>query len=133
MKKFSNLAAALALSLIGTLTLSNCAVLLIGAAVGTAVYLEGELESHLPADITACVDATNLAAQQLGLRPISRTGDTSEALMIAMDQEERKVRIKLTPDDLNTKVTQIEIRVGAGGNEAASRRILSSIESNLKR
>ncbi len=133
MKKFSNVVVALALSVLGTLTLSNCAVLLIGAAVGTAVYLEGELESHLPADITTCVDATNLAAQQLGLRPVSRTGDASEALMIALDQEERKVRIRLTPDDLNTKVTQVKIRVGAGGNEGASRRILSAIESNLKR
>lgn len=131
MKRFLNLAAAGLLSLLTVTTFSNCAVLLIGAAVGTAVYLEGELESSLATDIHGAVAATNKAAQDLGLRPVSRTGDETGALMIAMDQEERKVRVELTPEELNTRVTNVSIRVGVG-NEEASRRILAAIERNLR-
>ncbi len=133
MKRLTSILAAGLLALVGAFSSSSCAVLLIGAAVGTAVYLEGQLESHLATDIAGAVDATNQAAKELGLRPISRTGDTTGALMIATDWEERKVRIELTPDEVNSKITQVKIRVGVGGNESASRRILAAIERNVKR
>ncbi|MCB1230439.1 MAG: DUF3568 family protein [Verrucomicrobiae bacterium] len=133
MKTITNLLAAGLLTCFGAFSFSGCAVLLIGAAVGTAVYLEGELESHLSTDIHGAIDATNVAAQQLGLRPVSRTGDASEALMIATDSEERKIRIKLTPDEMNNRITKVKIRVGVGGDEDASRRILAAIERNVGR
>lgn len=122
--------AAIAFALLSLLSLPGCAVLVIGAAVGTAVYLEGDLESHLGTDIYGAVNATNLASQDLGLVPVSRTGDANEALLIATDSEGRKVSVKLKP--AGARVTQIKIRVGSGGNEGASRRILAQIEKRVR-
>ena len=131
MKAFSNILAAGLVSLLCVFATSSCAVLVIGAAVGTAAYLEGELESHLTTDIFGAVEATNQAAIDLGIKPVSRTGDASQATMIATDWEGRKVTIKLEPAELNTKITEIKIRVGVGGNEGASRRILKQIEKRV--
>ncbi len=133
MKAFSSVLAAGLLCLLGGFSSSGCAVLVIGAAVGTAAYLEGELESHLATDIFGAVEATNQAALDLGIKPVSRTGDASQATMIATDWEGRKVTIKLKPDEMNQRITEIKIRVGVGGNEGASRRILKQIEKRVPR
>lgn len=117
----------------GVLGFTGCAVLLVGAAVGTAVYLEGDLESHLATDIYGAVDATNLATRDLQMRPVSRTGDATQATMVATDWEGRKVTIKLSPDRANPRITKISIRVGVGGNEGASRRILDQIQKRVPR
>lgn len=130
MKSLKAPLAALCLALTGLFGLSGCAVLVIGAAVGTAVYLEGDLESQLSTDIYGAVNATNLAAADLNLTPVSRTGDANEALLIATDPEGRKVSVKLKPS--GARVTQVSIRVGSGGNEGASRRILSAIEKRVR-
>lgn len=123
--------AVVAMAAFGLITLNSCAVLLIGAAVGTAVYLEGDLESNLSTDIYGAVEATRRASDDLRLTAVSRTGDANEALLIATDPEGRKVSIKLTPS--GTNVTEVKIRVGSGGNEGASRRILSQIERRVPR
>ena len=130
MKPLLNFLASLGLVASAVSGVSGCAVLVIGAAVGTAVYLEGDLESHLNTDIYGAVNATNLASQDLQLVPVSRTGDANEALLIATDAEGRKVSVKLKP--AGNRVTQINIRVGAGGNEGASRRVLAQIEKRVK-
>ena len=130
MKSLNAPLVALCLALTGLFGLSSCAVLVIGAAVGTAVYLEGDLESQLGTDIYGAVNATNLAAADLNLTPVSRTGDANEALLIATDPEGRKVSVKLKPS--GARVTQVSIRVGSGGNEGASRRILSAIEKRVR-
>jgi hypothetical protein len=130
MKSLIKMLAAVGLAATGMFGFTSCAVLVIGAAVGTAVYLEGDLESQLATDIYGAVNATNEASQDLQLTPVSRTGDANEALLIATDTEGRKVSVKLRPS--GAKVTKINIRVGSGGNEGASRRILSQIEKRVK-
>lgn len=130
MSAFSKSVVALALAAAGVFGNTGCAVLLIGAAVGTAVYLEGDLESQLNTDIYGAVNATNQATEDLNLAPVSRTGDANEALLIATDSEGRKVTIKLRPS--GQRVTEIKIRVGTGGNEGASRRILNQIQRRVK-
>lgn len=131
MKSLSRILLAATLSLTAAFSLSNCAVVLIGAAVGTAVYLDGELKSHLNSDIKSAVDAVSKTGEQMALRTVSRTGDLNGALYIATDKLGRKIRIKLTPDPLNAKVVEIRIRVGTPGDEEDSRRILTAVEKNL--
>jgi hypothetical protein len=130
MNALSKSVVALAVAAVSVFGNTGCAVLLIGAAVGTAVYLEGDLESQLNTDIYGAVNATNQASEDLNLVPVSRTGDANEAMLIATDPEGRKVTIKLRPS--GQRVTEIKIRVGSGGNEGASRRILNQIQRRVR-
>ena len=111
------------------LILSSCAAVVIGAAVGTVAYLEGDLTTHLNSDIYNVVGATNAAADDLRLTPHSRIGDAYKAKMIAYRTDGTKVIVKLTP--AGTNVTKVMIRVGTWGEEDYSRRVLRAIESYL--
>lgn len=132
MKAFAKILAAGMLSLSVMFTFSACAVVLIGAAVGTAMYIDGELKSHLDADMKSAITAVNRTGEQMALRTVSRTGDLNGALYIATDKLGRKIKIKLTPDPLNARVVEIRIRVGSPGNEEDSRRVLMAVEKNLR-
>lgn len=131
MKAIAKILLAAALSFSAAFTLSNCAVMLIGAAVGTVVYLDGELKGQLNTDMKTAVDAVSKTGEQMALRTVSRTGDLNGALYVATDKSGRKIRISLTPDPLNARMVEIGIRVGNPGNEEDSRRILAAVEKNL--
>lgn len=123
--------AAVALSIVSLSGLSGCAVLAVGAVVGTIAYVEGELVAYVNADMFETVSATNLAASDLGLRALSRTGDEVRATMVAEDSYGNKITIRLLPE--TPLVTKVKIRVGNIGDQGYSQRIFKEIERHVPR
>ncbi len=116
---------------LGALTGSGCAVVALGAIVGTVAFAEGELSAPVAAGIYETVDATKEAARRLQLEPTAQVGDASMARMTAVDAYGNRVVIKLIPE--TTEVTRVNIRVNAFGDEAYSRRVLGEIQRSLRR
>jgi len=109
--------------------LSSCAVVAVGAVVGTVAYIEGELVSYVSADMFQTVDATLEAVEDLQLTPVRQSGDRYKATMVTLNPEGEKVTIKLTPE--SSDITKVRIRYGNIGDKDASAKVLNAIERNL--
>ena len=111
---------------------SGCAPMLVGAGAaagaGAVAYIEGELKATEAVTLDRAWNATQAAAQDLGLVTETRQKDAVSARLEARGPEDRKVTINLT--SAAPEVTEIGIRVGTFGDEAFSQRILEQIRSH---
>ncbi len=111
--------------------LTGCAALIGGAAVGAGTYLwlENRIQREVDTSLTQTVDATRTAMQGLNLDITEQvlTDEYAQFQGRYYNQEPLWIDLyKVSPDR-----TQIQIRVGIPGNEAASRNILDNILAHL--
>jgi hypothetical protein len=117
--------------MIGLLSTTGCAALLLGAAAGAggAVYMQGKLEEELLQPVPTVHQATVRALEDLQLSVVENKADQLTARLESHLADERRISIRLQA--LDKGKTLLSIRVGLIGDEAQSRRILEAVKNHL--
>lgn len=109
-------------------------VVALGAAAGggaaTAMYIRGDLESTLNADVEKSHQATERTLEELGYAITKGGKGGLEREIVARGSGDKKVKIILKSEG---ELTRISIRCGFFGNETISRQILEKIQANLSK
>ncbi|MGA4643083.1 DUF3568 family protein [Limisphaera sp. 4302-co] len=112
---------------------SGCVALLVGGAAaagaGTVAYVQGELRSTEDAPFERAWTAAQRALRDLEMPVTAQEKDGLSGRIIARAAGDRKVTVRLRK--VTGTTTEIRIRVGTWGDEAASRQILESIQRRL--
>ncbi len=124
----------LALTATGLLiTQTGCAVLLVGAAVGAGAgvvaYTKGDLETLEAVSYEAAWTAVEDTVKEMGFTVTKRDKKPQEGKVIA---KSHYGEVTFTIESRGEKITQINIRVGTFGDEAASRNIFEKLKPKLK-
>lgn len=108
------------------------AAVAVGAAagVGTVVYVNGELDTVIEADLDQAWEATEKAVKDLEFTTTESSKDALAAEHISRTAQDKKIQIRLNHETDTT--TRIRIRVDTFGNEELSRAILDKIKANLE-
>ena len=106
---------------------SGCFMLLAGAVggAGTAGWLSGKLSQEVNVSFKDGVGAANRAMDVLNLDVTKVTTGDMVAQIIGEHTDGRKIWIDV--HRVSKSVSRIEVRVGATGDQEASRRILDKI------
>lgn len=115
------------------LLLQGCAALVVGgvaaaAGAGAVVYKNGELKSTDSVSIDRAWAATEKAVKAMEFKPVSSTKDALGAKYEGVGAADKRVVVTLK--STGEKTTEVRIRVGLVGDEAAARTILSRIQSH---
>lgn len=115
------------------LLLQGCAALVIGGAaaaagVGVVAYQNGELKSTDSVSIDRAWAATEKAAKAMEFKPVNSTKDGLGAKYEGIGAADKRVVVTLKSTGEN--VTEVRIRVGMVGDEAAARTLLARIQSH---
>jgi len=112
---------------------SGCVALLVGGAAaagaGTVAYVRGELRSTEDAPFERAWAAAQRALRDLEIPVTAQEKDGLSGRITARAAGDRKVTVRLRK--VTGTTTEIRIRVGTWGDEAASRQILESIQRRL--
>jgi len=100
-----------------------------GAAAGTVLYVNGDLEAEVNATPDRVVDATKMAMDDLKLPILSSTSTGLAGDVEARVGSDNKATVKVKSK--GEKVTHINIRIGTFGEEVMSRQILERIKAHL--
>ncbi|NDV26995.1 DUF3568 domain-containing protein [Desulfovibrio sp. JC010] len=127
---FKSRVLAVCLALFMCVAVSGCAAVVLGgaAAGGTYVYITGQAKQKFNADLGSTFQAALKGCQSLGLKVEEKKKRLSDASIKAIDVD-TEVHIDFTY--VSSKVTEVTVRYGILGDEAASRRILSAINKNF--
>lgn len=111
--------------------LCGCVALVAGAAggAGTAFWLEGKISQEVNASFSKAVKAVTTALEAMRLKITKTTVKDEVAQIMAEYTDGRTIWIDV--HRISNKSSRIEIRVGATGDKAASRKILDKIKSYL--
>jgi len=121
----------IALIIPSTALVAGCIAAAVGVgAVGTVAYIRGDLEVMEAVSLDKVYNAAVKAVAELELRETGKTKDVLTATITARDAENKKVKIKLSAQEV--QITKISIRIGTFGNETKSRRIYEQIKKNLQ-
>lgn len=94
-----------------------------------ATYVAGEFRMLVNADAPRTAAATSQAFKQLGLFEVKKDLQTFTAELAARSPQDEKVRVAIK--EVNSKQTEVRIRVDMTGNKALSRQVYERIEANL--
>lgn len=94
-----------------------------------ATYVGGEFRMVVNANSSATAQATSLAFQQLGLFKIQNDLRTFEADMAARTELDEKVRVRIR--EINSRQSEVSIRVDVVGDKEYSQKLYQQIERNL--
>ncbi len=94
-----------------------------------ATYVAGEFRMLVNADAPRTANATSQAFKQLGLFEVKREMKTFSAELAARTPKDEKVRV--TIKEINSKQTELGIRVDVAGDKNFSRKVYERIEANL--
>lgn len=100
-----------------------------GAAAGTVAYVSGDLEATLDAKPDAVIEATRLAAKDLGFNVEYANGSSIDGQAKLRTGADKEIFIKTRA--LGDKSSKINIRVGTFGDETVSQMVLEKIKANL--
>jgi len=107
------------------------AVAAVGAGAGAYAYLKGSLDSHLGANLNACIVAVRKSVPKTGLVKLKEVSDQTTAKFTFKDTFNTKTVIHLT--QRSQGLTEISIRVGNLGEESRSLEILNQINRELNK
>ncbi|SME88824.1 DUF3568 family protein [Desulfovibrio gilichinskyi] len=112
------------------LSLSGCAAVLLGgaAAGGTYVYVAGQAKRQYNSSLSSTYTATIKACKGLGLKIESNKKRLSDASIKARDVD---TTVYISLESVSSKTTNVSVRYGMLGDEQASAKILSAINSNF--
>lgn len=112
---------------------AGCAVVAVGAAAGAGAagyaYVSGVLISTESATLDRTWNATLAAMKDLQFPVTSQRKDALQADLVARNAFDKRISIKLKK--VAEQSTEVRIRVGTFGDEAASRAILEKIKKRL--
>lgn len=94
-----------------------------------AVYVSGEFQMLMNADARATAKATSDAFRQLGYFEIQNQVRNYDAMLVGRTPKDAKVTVKIK--EINSRQSELGIRVNAAGDKALSRQIYYQIEKNL--
>lgn len=94
-----------------------------------ATYVAGEFRMIVNADAPRTAAATSEAIRQLGLFEVRREVRTFDADLAARTPKDEKVRVSIK--EINSKQTELRIRVDVVGDKNFSRKFYEQIEKNL--
>lgn len=120
------------LALLAFFLSSGCATLLVGgaAAVGTYTYAMGQLKHTYAVNLDRSYKATLAACKSLKLS-IAKTEKELSSASVTCKDGDTDVWISLKSLPENPKHTEISVRVGVLGDEAASKKIHEAIRAKL--
>jgi hypothetical protein len=95
-----------------------------------ATYVAGEFRMLVNADAARTAAATSEAFKQLGLFEIKKEVRTFDADLAARTPKDEKVRVGIK--EINSKQTEVGIRVDVVGDKNFSRKLYERIEANLR-
>jgi hypothetical protein len=94
-----------------------------------ASFVAGEFRALVNANAPATARATSEAFRQLGLFEIQNDLQTFEASLAARTPRDERVRISIR--EINSRQTQVGIRVSVVGDKDYSRKLFEQIDKNL--
>lgn len=94
-----------------------------------ATYVAGEFRMLVNADAPRTAAATSQAFKQLGLFEVKKDLKTFAAELAARTPKDEKVRVSIK--EINSKQTELGIRVDVVGDKNFSRKLYERIEQNL--
>jgi Protein of unknown function (DUF3568). len=94
-----------------------------------ATYVAGEFRMLVNADAPRTAAATSQAFKQLGLFEVKNELKSFSAELAARTPKDEKVRVSIK--EINSKQTELGIRVDVMGNKDFSRKLYELIEQNL--
>jgi hypothetical protein len=94
-----------------------------------ATYVAGEFRMVVNADATRTANAASQAFKQLGLFEVRRELKPFSAELAARTTADEKVRVSIK--EINSKQTELGIRVDVAGDKNLSRKVYDRIEANL--
>ena len=111
--------------------LCGCVALVAGTAggAGTAFWLGGKIDQQVNASLTHAVEAVTKTFDAMRLK-ITKTTVKDEVAQIMGEYSDGRT-IWVDVHKISNKSSRIEIRVGATGDKAASRKILDKIKRYL--
>lgn len=111
---------------------AGCTALVVGgaAAVGTYTYVAGQLKHTYAVNLDRAYKATESACKSLKL-PITKSEKELSSASVHCKDGDTDVWISLKSLDENPKHTEISVRVGILGDEAASKKIHEAIRARL--
>lgn len=113
--------------LLGT---AGCGAIIVGgaAAAGTYAYLNGQAKGTYSTSIAQAFDASLTACKELGIPVTSQSMSGAKGTIRGkLSGDTVTIDLKLVGDT----ITEITVRVGLWGNEAASHRIHNAISQKL--
>lgn len=110
--------------------LSGCAAVVVGAgAAASWVWVRGNLEATLPKPLPELAEATRKAFEDLDLVAVDTAVDGLAGELKARQADGTAVRVKLKALDFAS--TEVRVRVGTLGDQAASEQLMRYIERGL--
>jgi hypothetical protein len=94
-----------------------------------ATYVAGQFRMLLNADAPRAAAATTEAFKQMGLLEVKREVRTFDADLAARTPKDEKIRVSIK--EINSKQTELRIRVDVVGDKNFSRKLYEQIEKNL--
>lgn len=96
-----------------------------------ATYVAGRFNMIVNANSSQAVRAVNQAFGQLGMFVVKTEQKTFSAELAARTAKDEKVRVTIA--EINSRQSEIGIRVDLAGDQVLSRRLYERIEANLGR
>jgi hypothetical protein len=121
--------ATLSLALFATAGLSGCLAVAAGAGAAGAVYVMGSLDSTLPGNPEAVVDASEGALKDTDIHVLSKDATGIDGSVVGRTALDTKVEITVKKHD--EKSSKISIRVGTFGDKELSQQIYDKIKAKL--
>ncbi len=94
-----------------------------------ATFVAGEFRMLVNADAPRTAAATSEAFKQMGLFEVKRELRTFDAELAARSPKDEKIRVVIK--EINSKQTELRIRVDVVGDRNFSRKLYERIEANL--
>ena len=111
--------------------LSGCGALILGgAAVGTAGYVSGDLNATLEGGFQNVVEAADTTIRENSIRETSRDANQHSVAYELRTPQDDKVLIMIIR--ASRDLTNVTIRVGVFGDEPLSQHILDEIKTRVK-
>ncbi len=112
--------------------LSGCGVFLVGAGVaagvGVGAYIEGELKTTDAVSFDTAWNAALAGVTKMEFTITDQTHDALAGKIVARGAQDRRAEVNVKR--VTDATTEIRIRVGTLGDEAASRQLLDKIRSS---
>jgi len=94
-----------------------------------ASYVAGEFRALVNATAPATARATSEAFRQLGLFEIQNNLESFDASLAARTPNDERVRVSIK--EINSRQTEVGIRVNLAGDKEYSRKLFDQIDKNL--
>ncbi len=105
----------------------------VGAGVGAAQYVRGELSQAHAAPMEKTWEASLKAAEELNMKPAEKSIDNMDKNRWIKGKTEDNRDFQIHLEEMGKDVTMVRIRIGSFGDEAYSRKIQDLIAKNLKK